>query len=208
MSDPKQPEVIQDALYRIAELASAAHDMEEFYVSLHKIVGELMYANNFYVVLYDEERNAMNYPFYRDKVDLDVPDPRVWEEIGTGQAAGLTAYLLRTGEPLLVFEEQQRALEQAGETVLLGELSLDWLGVPLRSHDRTVGAIVVQSYDEVRHTEADKDLLSFVAQHVGAALSRARAIEETRQRNAELAIINSVQQGLAAQLEMQTMYEL
>ncbi|MDQ5814739.1 MAG: response regulator, partial [Actinomycetota bacterium] len=51
-------------------------------------------------------------------------------------------------------------------------------------------------------------LLSFVAQHVGAALSRARAIEETRQRNAELAIINSIQQGLAAQLDMQAMYDL
>jgi signal transduction histidine kinase/DNA-binding response OmpR family regulator/HPt (histidine-containing phosphotransfer) domain-containing protein len=208
MAELSKAEVVQDALYRIAELASAAQDMQDFYVSLHKIVGELMYANNFYIVLYDEERNAMNFPFYRDEVDLDLPDPRAWEEMGTGQAAGLTAYLLRTGEPMLVDERMQRDLDQRGETVLLGELSKDWLGVPLRAEDRTNGAIVVQSYDEVRHTEADKDLLTFVAQHVGAALSRARAIEETRQRNAELAIINSVQQGLAAQLDMQAMYDL
>ena len=40
------------------------------------------------------------------------------------------------------------------------------------------------------------------------ALSRARAIEETRQRNAELALINSVQDALAGELEMQALYEV
>jgi hypothetical protein len=43
---------------------------------------------------------------------------------------------------------------------------------------------------------------------VGAALSRARAIEETRQRNAELALINSVQEALAGELELQAIYDV
>ncbi|MDQ5816571.1 MAG: GAF domain-containing protein, partial [Actinomycetota bacterium] len=200
MSETTRAQIVQDALYRIAELASAAKDMEGFYTSLHAIVGELMYANNFYIVLYDEERNAMNYPFYRDEVDFDVPDPRAWEELGTGQARGITSYVIRTGKPLLGDMQDLRELERQGEMQLIGAESKDWLGVPLHSEGRPIGAIVVQAYDRVRHSEADKELLSFVAQHVGAALSRARAIEETRQRNAELAIINSIQQGLAAQL--------
>ena len=33
---------VQDALYRIAELASAAHDMREFYAAVHEVVSELM----------------------------------------------------------------------------------------------------------------------------------------------------------------------
>ncbi|HYN37230.1 MAG TPA: response regulator [Actinomycetota bacterium] len=208
MLEPTKAELVQDALYRIAELASAAQDMEQFYASLHEIVGELMYANNFYIVLYNEEHKEMNYPFYRDEVDDEVPDPRVWEKIGTGQAAGMTGYILRTGEPRLLLQEDQEELVREGSVVLVGIPSVDWLGVPLRSDGRTIGAIVVQSYDEMRHTEADKELLTFVAQHVGSALSRARAIEETRQRNAELAIINGVQQGLAAQLDTQAMYDL
>src|SRR5207253_8660660 len=48
----------------------------------------------------------------------------------------------------------------------------------------------------------------FVGQHIGAALSRARAIEETRQRNAELALINSVQAALAGELELQAIYDV
>ena len=50
-----------------------------------------------------------------------------------------------------------------------------------------LGLLVVQSYTtEHTYTQADLDLLAFVGQHVASALTRARAIEETRQRNAEL----------------------
>ena len=67
----------------------------------------------------------------------------------------------------------------------------------------------MQSYTkEVEYTEQDKELLAFVGQHVGAALSRARAIEETRQRNAELALINSVQEALAGELDLQAIYDV
>src|SRR5436189_273597 len=104
-------------------------------------------------------------------------------------------------------QEFYRAIHEAlGVTV---EES-SWLGVPLKSSNgRTVGVLTVQSYTkDFQYTEQDKDLLAFVGQHVGAALSRARAIEETRQRNAELALINSVQAALAGELELQAIYDV
>jgi GAF domain-containing protein/CheY-like chemotaxis protein len=129
--------------------------------------------------------------------------------MGTGWSRGLTAYILRTGVSMLLTLPDIEDLARRGEIDLVGELSIDWLGVPLRSEGRTVGALVVQSYsEEVHHTEQDKELLTFVASHIGAALGRARAIEETRQRSAELALVNDVQRGLAERLEMQAMYDL
>jgi GAF domain-containing protein/CheY-like chemotaxis protein/HPt (histidine-containing phosphotransfer) domain-containing protein len=202
-------EGVQAALYRIAETASAAQDMGAFYAEMHRIVGELMYADNFYIVLYDEERRAMNWPFYVDTVGEGWPDPSVWESMGTGDARGITAYLLRTGVPLLVDFAGIEDLARRGEVDIIGVPSVTWLGAPLRAEGRIVGAMVVQSFlDDVHHSERDRELLTFVASHVGAALSRARAIEETRQRNAELALINDVQRGLAENLEMQAMYDL
>ena len=62
-SNRERAERVQAALYRIAETASAAQDMQAFYAEMHHIVAELMYADNFYIVLYDEERQAMNWPF-------------------------------------------------------------------------------------------------------------------------------------------------
>jgi PAS domain S-box-containing protein len=202
---------VQAALHRIAELAGAAQDMQEFYRAVHGVVGELMNANNFYIALYDDERQLINWPYWADEVDKDFPDANEWVEFGDHQARGATGYLLRTGEPQLLSYERQKELIERGDVELIGVLTEEssWLGVPLKAEGRTVGVLVVQSYTkDVQYTEQDKDLLAFVGQHVGAALSRARAIEETRQRNAELALINSVQEALAGELELQAIYDI
>jgi PAS domain S-box-containing protein len=211
MTQTRDAAKIQDALYRIAELAGAAQDLQEFYAAAHAIVGELMYAENFYISLYDEERQLVNWPYYRDVMDIDVPDPNRWDAFGTGDAKGVTAWMLRTGEPQLVTYDRFVELVKQEEFELRGVATEDstWVGVPLHAEGKTVGALVVQSYSaQHQHTEDDRDLLAFVGQHVGAALSRARAIEETRQRNAELALINSVQSALAGELDLQAIYDV
>ncbi len=205
-------EKVQSALYRIAELASAAEDMQEFYRAIHEVVGELMFAQNFYIALWDEQRQLINYPYYVDEITDadDLPDPHQWYAVRTDEGRGLTAYVLRTGEPQLVDSERYQSLIEQDEIVALGITTEEssWLGVPLDAERETVGVLAVQSYTaEHQYTEHDRDLLAFVGQHVGAALSRARAIEETRQRNAELALINSVQEALAGELEQQAIYD-
>ncbi len=207
----RRAEQIQDALYRIAATAAAADDMQEFYAAIHRIVGGLMYAKNFYIALYDDERRAINFPFQVDEVDVDITDPEAWEEIGAaGLGRGITAYVLRTGEPLLATPEVYDELLARGEVEPVGEAGVDWLGVPLRSEGRTLGVIVVQTYTEdvQRLTEQDKELLIFVAQHVASALDRARLLDETRRRAAELAIVNSIGQALAAHLDLEALIEL
>ncbi len=200
-------EKVQDALYRIAELASAAQDMPEFYRAIHEVVGELMDAKNFYIALYDAERELINWPYHVDESDT-YPDPNKWYPLGEGSGRGTTAYVLRTGEPQLISLERFAELAERGELDLVGPQSEEWLGVPLKTEERTVGVLVVQSYTKgVHYTEQDKELLAFVGQHVGVALSRARAIEETRQRNAELALINSVQEAIAGELDQQAIYD-
>ncbi|HEY3524038.1 MAG TPA: GAF domain-containing protein, partial [Candidatus Limnocylindrales bacterium] len=205
----ERAEQVQAALYRIADAASAASDLGEFYRSIHAIVGELMYAENFYVALYDDERRAINYPFFRDLVDPDIPDPTTWAPFGVGDAAGVTAYMLRTGRPELMDRARMRELAEQGELTPVGELAIEWLGVPLEADGKVVGVVAVQTYDDSRRYAADDlDLLTFVGRHIATALTRARAIEETRQRNAELALVNEIGGALAKQLDFGSIIEL
>jgi len=202
-------DTLQAALYRIAETASSAQDMLAFYAAIHETVGELMYADNFYIALYDDGRGLVNYPFYRDEVDDDIPDPGVWEPLGEGQAAGFTGYVLRSGAPKLIDSAQQRAMVARGEVVALGVVAVDWMAVPLKADGRTIGVVVTQSYrEDRRHSADDLELLTFVAQHIATALTRARAIEETRQRNAELALVNEIGSALARQVDFDAIIEL
>ena len=202
---------VDTALYRIAQAASTVTDMQEMYAAMHGIVGELMDASNFYIALYDDEREMINFPYFVDEVDLEVPDPNLWEPFGVGDARGTTAYLLRVGRAVALHGAPERFQEliDAGELELLGVLGQEWLGVPLNSEGRTLGVLVVQTYTpDKRLTKADLEILTVVGEHIATALERTRLINETRQRSAELALVNDVQRGLAERLEMQAMYDL
>ncbi len=204
-------ERMQTALFRITELASSVQDMQEFYREVHAVVGECMYANNFFIALYDDDRQLISWPYYVDELDPDVPEPNKWVAFGEGEAKGGTAYVLRTGEPQLLTYERALELVERHEIEITGLVTEEssWIGVPLKADGRTLGVATVQTYTrDFQYTEQDKELLAFVGQHIGVALSRARAIEETRQRNAELALINSVQAALAGELELQAIYDV
>ncbi len=170
----KRAELLQKALYRISETAATAQDMPAFYAALHAIVGELMYARNFYIALHDESGGLIHFPYFVDEVD-SPPQPRK-------PGHGLTEYVLSHGEPLLLSPESFRELVARQEVDLVGADSWDWLGVPLQSREWTFGVLAVQSYSEdVRYSEQDKEVLNFVSQHISSALQRRRAEEEREQ---------------------------
>ena len=199
----------QAALYRIAELASGAEALDDFYRGVHEVLGELIYAENIYIALVDEGRREINFAFYRDSVDTDWPDARAWEPFGQGHTTGITGYIVQTGRSVHLSKAELVAMTASGELDVVGELASDFLGVPLITEGRTVGVLAVQSYrDDIGYTDADVRLLNFVGQHIASALDKARSTAELRQRNAELAIVNEVGDALAKQLEFTAIVEL
>jgi GAF domain-containing protein len=198
---------IQKALYEIADAASAVTvtDMQEFYAALHRIVGKLMYARNFYVTLYDPVTQRISAPYFADETGDVLPPPARLEKSNKS----LRAIVLHTGKTLHVSAEEIEDGRRRGEFTPMGTPAEDWIGVPLRIDRKVMGSLTVQSYKKgLRYEESDVQVLEFVAQHIAVALTRARALEETRQRNTELAIINSVQEGLASNLDIQSIYTL
>jgi two-component system cell cycle sensor histidine kinase/response regulator CckA len=174
ISERKRAEKVQSALYRIAATTSSAEDIDEFYAAIHGIVGELMYAKNFYVALHDPMADIISFPYCVDEVD-PAPEP-----MRPGRS--LTAYVLRTGEPLLAREEEFDELVRRGKVELVGSSSVAWLGVPLTRGVRAFGVLVVQSYDpRFRFDEADREVLTFVSQHIAVALERKNAQEAIRE---------------------------
>ncbi len=93
--------------------------------------------------------------------------------------------------------------------------SKSMLSVPIFSGDRFLGDVSIENYErENAFSESDVRLVSTVSASLGSALENARLFNETQrlfkeseQRAAELAIINSVQQALAAELNMQGIYD-
>src|SRR5207253_7873540 len=114
------------------------------------------------------------------------------------------------GEPLLVSENIAEANEKYGNpAVLSGEPAKSWLGVPRGASGKATGVISLQNVDRERaFGDSDQQLLTTLAGSLSVALENARLVHETRQRNAELALINSVQEAIAGELDPQAIYDL
>jgi len=177
ITEQKRAESLSSALLRIAEKAGSAKDLQHFYASIHGIVGELMYARNFYIALYDSTTQQLTFPYFVDDQDTP-PAPK---KLGKG----LTDYVLRTGEPLLCTPEVFATLRKRGEVELIGAPSLDWLGAPLKAGDTTFGALVVQSYSgNARFGDKEKNILNFVSQQLASAIEHKRNEEALRRSEA------------------------
>jgi two-component system, cell cycle sensor histidine kinase and response regulator CckA len=177
ITEQKRAEELNAALYAIAARSQSAEDLQQFFVAIHTIVGQLMNARNFYISLYDPQSQLLSFPYFVDEEDpTPVPKPL---------GRGLTEYVLRSGEPLLATPAIFEDLVRRGEVELIGAPSLDWLGVPLKSGTTCMGALVVQSYNEnTRFGERDREILKFVSQQLAATIEHKRYEEALRRSEA------------------------
>jgi diguanylate cyclase (GGDEF)-like protein/PAS domain S-box-containing protein len=179
VTERRRAQRLQVALHEISDTAHSATDTADMLRRIHAIIGELLPAKNFFVALYDEASRTVRFPYFIDEHD-PVPAPR---KLGEG---GLTEEVLRTGEALLLNPETMAARVRGGETII-GTDSIDWLGVPLKAADRTVGVLAVQSYaGTVRYADGDKALLQFVSDQVASAIERKRAETELKESEERL----------------------
>ena len=116
--------------------------------------------------------------------------------------------------PLVVTRAEHVA---AGITLTPGtDAALSAVFVPVVAGDRRLGTISVESHtSEHAFGESEVRLLETIASSLGVALQSAklfdetqRLLKETEQRNAELAVINSIQQGMAGKLNFQGIVDL
>ena len=103
----------------------------------------------------------------------------------------------------MIAESTPELAERYGNPfVLSGEPVKSMLFVPLVVGGRATGVISLQNLDRTHaFSESDQQLLETLAGSLSVALENARLVHETRQRNAELALINSVQESIAGELE-------
>ncbi|WP_213937362.1 sensor domain-containing diguanylate cyclase [Pseudomonas sp. dw_612] len=177
ITERKQAESRQAALYAISEAAHAAEDLLALFKRIHTIIGEWLPALNFSVALYDEHCAQLNFPYHVDDRELQPELP--------GTVTGrLCAEVIRSGQPILLTPDQSE-LPEGFERLVAGQDSPCWLGVPLNSQNGTIGALIVKSEaGGERYTEQDKELLQYVCAQVATAIER-KQLHERLQRMAQ-----------------------
>lgn len=165
ITERKQAESRQAALYAISEAAHAAEDLLALFKRVHLLIGEWLPALNFSVALYDENCAQLNFPYHVDDHELQPEQP--------GTVIGrLCAQVIRSGQPMLLTPDSADATPDFAELVAEQNAPC-WLGVPLSSKNGTIGALIVKSLaGGERYTEQDKELLQYVCAQVATAIER------------------------------------
>lgn len=170
ISERKQTEKIRDSIYEISQATISSSSLDELYGLIHQILSEIMPVDNFYIALYDPEKNLLNFPFFIDEFEETA------EPIEPGH--GLSDYVMRMGKPLLATEEIFDKLLEDGEVELIGARPVDWLGVPLIVNDHVIGILATQSYShEIHFSQKDAEFLSFVSTQIAQAIELKRVEE-------------------------------
>jgi PAS domain S-box-containing protein len=183
ITNRKKSEQINEALYEISEAAYAASDMMALYKKIHEVVDTLMRAKNFYIALYDEETELLSFPYMIDEYDPQYQPKKLGK--------GLTEYVMRKGEAVLIDSEMDLELRRTGEVELVGTPTLIWLGVPLKVSGNTIGVLVVQDYENAKtYGEEEMQILVFVAAQIAQVIERKKNSDKLNQFAQELKEVN------------------
>jgi diguanylate cyclase (GGDEF)-like protein len=215
LKERERMENLQKALFEISELSTSMDDnIISFYTKLHGILTELINAKNCYIAVLDEKHENLLFPYFVGR-DEDFNSTRKLTR-------GLTEYVIRSAEPLLVDSVKILALVESGEierkfVVRMIEDANSWMGAPLSVDGEVQGVIAVQTYGEGEdYTETDLSLLQYVSHHISVALERRQAANELLKYNAQLsdkvqertAELNKTNESLKRQIDQRKEVEL
>jgi PAS domain S-box-containing protein len=170
VTELKQAEAESQIIFEIIQGISSTPNLKELLDHIYRSISKLLYAENCFVALYDEKAEMLDMQFFVDKYDPEPPSVKLGK--------GLTAYVFRNGQPVLLFPENIRQLIACGEVEMIGTLPAVWLGVPLRTPSGVIGVLVLQQYEDGNtYNRRDLDLLSSIGDQIAVAIERKRAEE-------------------------------
>jgi PAS domain S-box-containing protein len=178
----RRAELERQITYDIIRGVNVTKDLDDLLQLIHRALSRVLYAENCYVALYDTATEMFNFKFHADKYD-EAPPPQPLDR-------GLTAYVLRTGEAMLVPQAAFDDLVARGEVELIGTPSPTWIGVPLRTPTAIIGVLVLQHYEDgTAYTEDDLDFLTSVGSQIALAIERKRSEDALRSSEAHLRLL-------------------
>jgi signal transduction histidine kinase/sensor domain CHASE-containing protein len=167
----------KEVMYEIGELANKIKDLPQLFQAIQHSLSKILDTRNFYVALYNIEKDEFSYPYYNDEFDSPPPEPVKAER-------GISAYVMKSGHPILVSKEEFYSMNREGKIDLLGTPSEQWLGCPLMVEGKPIGLMAVQSYSkDVVYDDGDIEMLNFVSDQI--ALTIKINIEDEKLRESE-----------------------
>jgi GAF domain-containing protein/HAMP domain-containing protein len=162
-------------LYRISQALSLASDLKSVLDSARDEVMSLTNATGIGVRLLTADKKASQW-IYLNEYGRAIP-------VNTLSAApleeGLSGYVARTGQTLVLNEIDEQILKQYNSRILAGGWSASFIGIPLKVANEIIGVLTVDNGDEPNaFTERDVQILTTIASSLAIAIQNQRLLEQ------------------------------
>jgi GAF domain-containing protein len=196
----------------VQQALAAQLDIQGIYDLVGDRVRDLFDAQVVVIGTFDHSASVETFRYLFEDGERFFPEPRPYNK--------LRQRLIDTRQHILINRDVTKVWLEITDTPLYTVPGTrnprSMLFVPLTVGESVGGYVSLQNLDrEDVFTPSDVRLLGTLADSMSIALENARLFDEanrllaeTEQRNAELAVINSVQQGLVAEVDMEGIYDL
>lgn len=178
ITNRKTSEVVNNVLYNISQAANSNISLKELYPFIRKELSSIIDTTNFYIALFDEEKNKLYFPYYVDETGERDEDFLVSKY---NNSDNIFNYIFKTGQSLLLNYNKYKKMVARGDFSSHDVITNKqiWLGVPLKIEDKIIGSLVLQSYtDPDLYSKKDIKLMEFVSQQIATAIKRKQAEEK------------------------------
>ncbi|MGQ9621346.1 MAG: sensor histidine kinase, partial [Bacteroidales bacterium] len=183
ITEIKRKETESQVLYEIIKGVSTTSNLDDLLRIIHDSLKKVVYAENFFIALYDKKTGLFSFPYFRDEFD-SPPEPEFMEK-------SLTKYVFKNVEPYLYEENNFQKLVENNIIEIVGTPSASWVGIPLIVPDGVIGVMVLQHYREKNiYSQQDVKFLFSIGGQIAFAIERKKAEEEIQLKNNMLQRLN------------------
>ena len=180
ITNRKANEAVNNVLYNISRAANSDISLKQLYPVIREELSTIIDTTNFYIALFDEEKNKLYFPYYADETG---ERDEAFLISKYSDSDNIFNYIFKTGESLLLnYNKYKRMIDQGDfnscDVITNKQV---WLGVPLKIENKIIGSMILQSYtDPNLYFKKDIKLMEFVSQQIATAIERKQAEEKLK----------------------------
>lgn len=157
-------EKVDNVMLNISRSVSVTNNLDEMFENIRQELSAIIDTRNFFIALFDIEKNTLSLPYFRDEKDKfdSFPAERT-----------LSSVVLNQKQSLLLRKADLEGLIAKGKIDQVGTMAKVWIGIPLMVKGEVVGIMVVQNYeDENAFNEEHLELLETISPQISLSIQR------------------------------------
>jgi len=173
-----------ELLTEIGQAISSHLNQDEVLRTVQVELGQIFDTSTFYIAFQEEDEI---------RFELEIEGGVILPKRSRKFSNGLTEYILRTGEPLLIESNLEQMRVKLGVDVVPPQPARSFCGVPIFLGGKPAGVMAALSTErELQFQARDLEVMQTAAGQLGVAVENARLFTEEQRRARHLAFLNNI----------------